>query len=1037
MTLIKYDSNGNQLFVSHYDSVGLYDGAVAMELSLHVPGLPPTVAIMGFSGTGFSAWDFCTIFINPHNGTRYSVSRSSNGSGNFSKPVGIAADGHRGFYIAGTSVVSGIQTAIKLIAYDSTFSEVWVDTWGDSLPSVEASAMIPDFNGHLYICGTITKGNGGKDMVVLSYNSSDGSLAWARTIPASNPNREAKAIDIVSDGDGNTYVTGRTFNGNNFDIATSSFDQSGNMRWMKTYARANGTDDEPTTIANDGNNVFVAGVSYGTDSVYVGMEYIAQNFTTTVAIDTDSIPRYAEKQLIVRFDTAVLLYSAINKEDFNYGSPADFLKSAFIDTIKLKLPTLDFDKCVLIKLAPSYRTWDTIFISNIGDTVRVPPFWSSFLVRYSGSTDSLEHFFADSLQKIRPGITWAHLNFAMVNFCNCTTVCPDDTFYSNQEAINPTLTNSGIYNSGSTNAEGAWAFTQGSSFVKVGIFDSEIEWTHEDFMKDSFESKIMGGQEYAITPVPLSGFSHFDQHGTMVAGLVGALRNNGKGISGVAGGNWCNNPVAAAAGVSLYSFADMTVTSQTSSILASDEIAAMNDALLQNPSGSFPDSLYNLHDIDIFNFSHGVPQTSDSFAEYKEKFYVAFRLGKILVASRGQPNGANVSGDVPTFPANFNDDWMLSVGGSDVKGDKAPLTFYGSRMDVIAPYDASMNYSTNTGNSYVNLPGTSFSAPYVSGLAGLLLSYLNNPANHRDYNNLAPEDVEEIMQRTTYFDTDTYYGLQPYTPEIGWGRIDMGNALNMVNKAKNKLYHFDSYRNTTSSVSNDSITTVNLNLMEDVPNPGLLHVVAGRYKAQVWKITKVINHHISLDSTQHITGFWARSSSSESYPLFDTTGGVNRLEPYEKDTIDEVNGPVDTLHATVWGYCYKLHDTTGTTFIGWIPENPFASISTPSIKMSYTVYVGSDSLLPTGIRKISNGFSVSVHPNPATDQIHLDLKIPEEGMYTIGLFNSMGQAIKTLFSGETSGLSKNYDTGDLQPGLYYIRVSSGEKNETLKLSIIK
>jgi hypothetical protein len=142
---------------------------------------------------------------------------------------------------------------------------------------------------------------------------------------------------------------------------------------------------------------------------------------------------------------------------------------------------------------------------------------------------------------------------------------------------------------------------------------------------------------------------------------------------------------------------------------------------------------------------------------------------------------------------------------------------------------------------------------------------------------------------------------------------------------------------------------------------------------------------------------------------------------------------VDTLHATVWGYCYKLYDTTGTTFIGWLPQDPNTSYP----KMSYTVYVSSDSLLNTSIKSIPDGFSVAVYPNPAFDQFHLDLKTQEEDMYTITLFSAMGQSVKILFAGQTSGLSKDYDISNLEPGLYYIQVSANEKIKAIKLSIIK
>ena len=78
---------------------------------------------------------------------------------------------------------------------------------------------------------------------------------------------------------------------------------------------------------------------------------------------------------------------------------------------------------------------------------------------------------------------------------------------------------------GKIDAYGAWELTTGSSSVTVGLIDSGIRKTHEDL-----SANIADGGYAATNQSP-----HSDSvdHGTRTAGIIGAVGNNGKGISGV------------------------------------------------------------------------------------------------------------------------------------------------------------------------------------------------------------------------------------------------------------------------------------------------------------------------------------------------------------------------------------------------------------------------------------------------------------------------------------------------------------------------
>ncbi|HWA05144.1 MAG TPA: hypothetical protein VG961_01255, partial [Ignavibacteria bacterium] len=84
-------------------------------------------------------------------------------------------------------------------------------------------------------------------------------LEWERRY--NNPvNGEDDAYTIDVDNAGNSYVSGRSYNGNNYDITTIKYDNSGNVIWSKNYGGSTNLDDYPVKIMADlQNNIIVAG----------------------------------------------------------------------------------------------------------------------------------------------------------------------------------------------------------------------------------------------------------------------------------------------------------------------------------------------------------------------------------------------------------------------------------------------------------------------------------------------------------------------------------------------------------------------------------------------------------------------------------------------------------------------------------------------------------------------------------------------------------------------------------------------------------
>src|ERR1043165_7985059 len=122
------------------------------------------------------------------------------------------------------------------------------------------------------------------------------------------------------------------------------------------------------------------------------------------------------------------------------------------------------------------------------------------------------------------------------------------------------------------------------------------------------------------------------------------------------------------------------------------------------------------------------------------------------------------------LPARFDDDWVLAVGGTGMNGswwgtdpNDEFIAAYGPGIDIAAPANDLIITTTklDTVNqspwgSIGNENGTSSATAHASGVAALLLSYLNDSISA--YKNLAPEDVEYILQRSA-----TYVGYDSAT----------------------------------------------------------------------------------------------------------------------------------------------------------------------------------------------------------------------------------------------------------------------------------
>jgi hypothetical protein len=108
--------------------------------------------------------------------------------------------------------------------------------------------------------------------------------------------------------------------------------------------------------------------------------------------------------------------------------------------------------------------------------------------------------------------------------------------------------------------------------------------------------------------------------------------------------------------------------------------------------------------------------------------------------------------------------------------------------------------------------------------------------------------------------------------------------------------------------------------------------------------------------------------------------------------------------------------------------------------MSYTLYIdtiGSSIILGEQNLKLKSDILFAAYPNPATDNLHINLSLDKTDDYTITIITALGQPVKQLFTGKTAGLSADYNISSLEGGLYFVEALCSDGRKIVKLSIIK
>jgi subtilase family serine protease len=295
------------------------------------------------------------------------------------------------------------------------------------------------------------------------------------------------------------------------------------------------------------------------------------------------------------------------------------------------------------------------------------------------------------------------VEYAEPNYGVTAGALPDDPRFSQLWGLHNTGQSGGTVDA-DIDAPEAWDITTGDRSVVVAVIDTGVDLHHVDLAQNAWtnEAELNGasgidddGNGY-IDDVHALDVLHKGEddvvpgeHGTHVAGIIGAVGNNGLGIAGVA---W--------------------------------KVSILPCTFMDAAGNGYVDGAVECLEYVRALKERGVNivATNNSWGTtgYSQALYDAINAQRGILFITGAGN-RSVDNDaaVPHFPAKFYLPNIVAVAATDDSDALAWFSNFGRRsVAVAAPGEDIL--STLPGDTYGTSSGTSSSAPYVAGIAALL-----------------------------------------------------------------------------------------------------------------------------------------------------------------------------------------------------------------------------------------------------------------------------------------------------------------------------
>ncbi len=409
------------------------------------------------------------------------------------------------------------------------------------------------------------------------------------------------------------------------------------------------------------------------------------------------------------------------------------------------------------------------------------------------------------------------------------------------------------YNLDLVDAYQAWQLETGDSNVVIAIIDSGVDTDHQelvgrisDLSYNAYTEEV--GIEYVEDDLG---------HGTNVAGIIAAKRDNDFGIDGLTD----------------------NVQLMIIKVIRPGEEGYLNSLIVKG--------IYYAVDngAKVINLSLGGTSEDPTVLAAVE---YAHENEVFVVASSGNDGDGTL-----LYPASYPT--VISVGSVGENSEISDFSNYGEYVDLVAPGD--LLYTTNLENGFAKVSGTSFSAPHVSALIALLISY----------GSFSYEEIHQNLKQSSIdlgdLGRDDYYG---------YGLINFNNSLS-TDLIKITLQKNNGEENETLWIDINSS-------LPNVTNPILEH-----YEFDKWYLDEELLTPMPIDYI-----FTTDTNLYANYnPIYYTVTFINNNEIYDQITIMNGNNIESLPEITI----------DGMRFYGWYYESDFITkYSSETITENLTLY---------------------------------------------------------------------------------------------------
>jgi serine protease len=300
-----------------------------------------------------------------------------------------------------------------------------------------------------------------------------------------------------------------------------------------------------------------------------------------------------------------------------------------------------------------------------------------------------------------------HVRFAEPDYLNHEDAAPNDPSFGLQWGHR----NTGQTVNGDTGTAGAdersvpaWDVTTGSRSIVIAEVDSGVDYNHPDLAANIWSNPggvggcPAGTHGYNVltsTCDPMDDETMYGGHGTHVAGILGAVGNNARGVAGV---NWATTILP-------VKWLDSTFGGSTSGLMT-----ALDWVLQAQAAG------VNIRVVNDSATFDGWPPPSQALSDEIDL------LGQhdiLFVTAAG--NTSDNNDNIPRYPCGYDRPTEICVAASDQNDALPSWANYGpTTVDLAAPGDEI--YSTLPDGTYGYINGSSMASPQVAGAAALILS---------------------------------------------------------------------------------------------------------------------------------------------------------------------------------------------------------------------------------------------------------------------------------------------------------------------------